>query len=769
MRLDLRENLSVNIVIFIASTILFAFLANFIWLNTLAHISKEQHSYLNLVHRSTQTFLESQQTLLQAIGTQAFILNKRTVSTKLGISHIDEVQRSNSVVNYLLLMDNKGRTKLTTTNISNQSSEFSDRLKDSYQDLYSIASKQHQLVIGRTHVFDDTTIVIPIAKSIYDSKERLVGVVLAGLKLSNQSILPYGIGKDVETRTGILRSDGFWQVLLGNEVVPDYFEKRLTQDELDKLRDANYSLNAQSSLTTFYQSLFGDQLVSSQKTLMYEELTQSLYIVEINSRSVIKGYLFDLLPVAGAFLLFNIVTGTLTYVSYKRQMRANTSLQQQAMYDSLTSLPNGLFLRKVISEWMDDKKAKRNFSLLYVDIDNFKTVNVSHGQEFGDRILVLVAQRLDRLIQNDSLLVRQAGNGFVFLSNSIDKMVLENYSQDILYSLSIPFMVEKNTFLLGGSIGIASYPQHGETLDELLSSAELALREAKKSMNMALVFTNEMEINNRYRMRVEQRLRQAIKQKAPYVVYQPQLDSNGQLYGVEVLVRWTDEELGEVSPTSFVAIAESSGLIVALGELVLSKAFRELEQIQKRQDTKFQISLNVSIRQFMSENFVEGLKRRIVMYNLDPAYITLEITENVFIEDLDIMKPIFDELRAYSIKISLDDFGTGFSSLSMLTEIKLDELKIDKNFVDNIHIDPQSLTMVKNIIAIGKNYNMSVLAEGVETIDQKEMLKRCGCDAFQGYFYSKPIMFYELEEYIKTFCGNDNVIRMTNHQMKYNK
>lgn len=766
MRLDLKETLSVNIVIFVASIVLFAFLANFIWLNNLAHIKKEQGSHLDLVHHSTQALLESQQTLLHALGTQAFIFNKNMINSRVGKFYLDDVQYTDSVVNYLVLMDAKGKVKLTTSNFNAQKNKDLEGIIKSYQDLYSEASTQQHLVIGRTHIFDRTTLIVPIAKSIYDNKERLVGVVLAGLSLSNDRILSYGDGISIDTRTGILRGDGYWQVLLGQEVADGFYEQRIPQAELDRLTDANYSLDKQSLLTTLYQLVSSDQLVRSHKAIRYERSSQSLYIVEIESPTIIKSFMFDLLPVAGAFLLFNMVTGTLTYVNYKRQIESSESLLEQAMYDPLTTLPNGLYLRRAISEWMDDKNSKRNFSLLYVDIDNFKSVNVSHGQEFGDRVLVLVAQRLDKLLQNDSLLIRQAGNGFVFLMETIDEFVLENFSQDILYALSIPFMVEKNTFLLGGSIGIASYPRHGETLDELLSSAELALREAKKSLNMALVFTNEMETNNRYRMRVEQKLRQAIKQKLPYVVYQPQLDSKGQLYGVEVLVRWTDEELGEVNPASFVSIAESSGLIVALGELVLSKAFRELEQIQKRQKTKFQISLNVSIRQFMNDNFVEGLKRRIVMYNLDPAYLTLEITENLFIEDLDKMKPIFDELRDYSIKISLDDFGTGYSSLSMLTEITLDELKIDKNFVDNIDIDPQSLTMVKNIIAIGKNYNMAVLAEGVETVDQKEMLKRCGCDAFQGYFYSKPIMYYELEDYIKTFDAKNNVVRMTSNRTK---
>lgn len=757
MKLDLKKSISIYSVILLASTLLLVVLASYTWQEKLVHSTKEQSSYLELLQHSTQALLESQETLLLTLGNQA-LTSKRTTNNPTKLVNLD-LHKFDAQLEFLLFLDSKQRIKSTSSNLTEFQKATITKIK-TYEDTSTLAVTQPNLAIGKTYLFEGKTIVAPIAKAIYDQNYELLGVFMATINLSSEFITNSELIKQSGASIGILRRDKHWQVKLGKDVTVDYFDRQVSDSRFSYLITPNESLNQFSLIEVVSGYVLEGTVSPSLKVIIPSVSTNSWYISEISTLVFIDDFLRSLSSLILVYVLFNIVTSWLIFLSYKNDILAQNRLIEQSMYDPLTLLPNGLYLRMTIADWMNVKNLKQDFSLLYVDIDNFKSVNVSHGQEFGDKVLKLAAERLLSLVNADSLLIRQTGNGFIYLTKSVDQFVLDNYSQDILYALSVPFKVDKNTCLLGSSIGIATYPQNGDTLNSLISAAELALREAKKTLNTALFFTDEMQESNRYKMRVEQKLRQAIKEKAPYVVYQPQLDSLGHLYGVEVLVRWTDDELGVVSPESFVAIAESSGLIVALGELVFAKAFKELEMVQKRQNRKFQISLNVSIRQFVTEGFVENLKRRIAMYNLDPAYITLEITENLFIEDLEKMKPIFRELRELAIKISLDDFGTGYSSLSMLTEVELDELKIDKNFVDNIHVDPQSLTMVKNIIAIGKNYNMSILAEGVETIDQKEVLKRCGCDAFQGYFYSKPVLFYELEEYLKSLDNTDNVVPM---------
>lgn len=245
-------------------------------------------------------------------------------------------------------------------------------------------------------------------------------------------------------------------------------------------------------------------------------------------------------------------------------------------------------------------------------------------------------------------------------------------------------------------------------------------------------------------MKIEQRLRLAIERQSLFLVYQPQLNRDGQIYGVEALVRWQDEELGFVPPNEFIPVAESSGLMVRLGELIIEKSFVDMARLTGHVKQSIQMSINISVKQFIQVNFIEDLVAMIDRHKVEHSRITLEITENLFIEDLEKFAPICQRLHSLGFKLSLDDFGTGYSSLSMLKALPIDEVKIDKSFVDNIENDEKALNMVQNIIAIGKNFGMKVLAEGVETRHQRDQLTACGCDLIQGYFYSKPLPFEQL-------------------------
>jgi len=221
-----------------------------------------------------------------------------------------------------------------------------------------------------------------------------------------------------------------------------------------------------------------------------------------------------------------------------------------------------------------------------------------------------------------------------------------------------------------------------------------------------------------------------------------------ELHGVEALVRWQDEELGFVPPDLFIPVAESSGLMVKLGKFIIERSVSDIATYVLPQRQDLNLSINISVKQFIQQDFAEHLLTTIDTARLDRKRITLEITENLFIEDLEQFKPICNEMNHQGLKISLDDFGTGYSSLSMLKDLPIDELKIDKSFVDHIENDAKSFNMVKNIIAIGKNFGMAVLAEGVETELQANKLAECGCDLLQGYYYAKPLNVEQLQSYL---------------------
>ena len=318
----------------------------------------------------------------------------------------------------------------------------------------------------------------------------------------------------------------------------------------------------------------------------------------------------------------------------------------------------------------------------------------------------------------------------------------------IIDSLSRPYEVNGISFTLGVSIGIARYPEHGDNLDQLLRAADIAMYEAKKYKNSVCFFANTMQDDYLNKVVMEQELRQGLEANELHMVYQPQVTQNGQVYGVEALVRWNNKRLGFVPPDQFISVAESSGLMPVLGEFITLTALMEIKALQQRLGFELDLSLNISLRQFMQPNFLQQLQDALTETNMSPGRVTLEITESLFIEDLDYILPLLAKVHELGLHISMDDFGTGFSSLSMLRNLPMDELKIDKSFVDTLCANSADQKLVQNIIAIGKNYGMTVLAEGVETEHQAEMLRRFGCDRFQGYLFARPLPVNELESFV---------------------
>jgi len=292
------------------------------------------------------------------------------------------------------------------------------------------------------------------------------------------------------------------------------------------------------------------------------------------------------------------------------------------------------------------------------------------------------------------------------------------------------------TLIVGASIGISKYPDHGNSLDILLRAADIAMYESKKIQNHAQIFQDSLQDEYLKHVKIEHELRKAIEHHELFVVYQPQIDHTGSIHGVEALARWESATLGIVPPDQFIPVAEASGQMVKIGYFILS---RTLQEIQTTLGITFQTSINISVRQFMEADFLEQFLNAIHDIGMNKDLITIEITENLFIEDVDYILPLLHKIQQCGIQISMDDFGTGYSSLNMLRKLPIDELKIDKSFIDTIVEDKTAQKMVQNIIAIGKNFNMSVLAEGVETNEQIALLTSFGCDKFQGYYFAKPL------------------------------
>ena len=715
----------------------------------------EQTTHIELLSNSVKVYFKGQEALLDTLGQQLTKgrLPKRTQNSKT----LDRIIQYNHDISAVLLTDIKGNEKLISSNI--KKTNFLNVIKDDiYKSHFRHIIKRDKIFIAKTTYFNrnnNDIYIIPLAKSIFDKNNNPIAIIMAGIYLKNTLLENETIQLGSFHHVSIL-TDNLDYLYTSSGSLSDS-QHQWKKKKLDNLLNNNNPI-LKLNLIQLIKAGLGMNMEQRQVVSRFDPYTELWFISYIENAHIIKDFSSSLIITVSLFAVFAFILYCAIHCISENKTTSQKILLQQTTHDPLTNLPNGTFLRERFESWVSGRNKKIPFSLLYIDIDSFKSVNDSYGHEYGDRVLIKVAERLEKLRKNDELLVRQSGDEFIYLSKMVDRAFLKELADDILYSLSLPYNINNNSFLLGGCIGIAHYPENGTSLDELLFSADIALRDAKKQLNTASYFTNEMQSDHLYKLKMEQRLRKAIKEQIPYVVYQPQVDSEGELYGVEVLVRWTDDLLGNVSPAQFVSVAELSGLMVILGNLIIDKSLRELSRIQKTRSSLFQISINISVRQFTEEHFVKNLLHKIELFDLKHSLITLEITENLFIEDLDKMRPICDQLRMHGIKISLDDFGTGYSSLSMLRELKIDELKIDKSFVDNIQTDEQSLTMVKNIIAIGKNYDMIVLAEGVENFEQKEILTNCACDVFQGYHFSKPLLNYELANYLDSYRFNSQII-----------
>lgn len=500
-----------------------------------------------------------------------------------------------------------------------------------------------------------------------------------------------------------------------------------------------------------YQHINGVQYLSSLK---YNKTYKLWIVVHTYLDTIIKDFLQSFMVYFTAFVgsggLFFFLFRLIANAEEKRR----NDLIVQATHDQLTGFPNRSYLHQNIFNWI--YKNAPTFSIFYIDMDHFKNINDNFGHQFGDYVLVEITKRLHVMAPPDSLIIRYGGDEFVLITRQHERKALLSFATRLIDTLSRPYNVHELHFNIGASIGISIYPDHGESLDMLLRAADIAMYESKKIKNSAHVFASSMQEGFLKNVKIEQELRKAINQNELSMAYQPQIDTNGCVYGFEALVRWNSPTLGYVPPNHFIPLAEASGLMPKIGRFIIETACNEIKELHLRLERPFQISINISVRQFMDPGFLEHLLKIIEKTHMHRLSITLEVTENLFIEDIHYILPLLQQIREMGIQISMDDFGTGYSSLSMLRKLPIDELKIDKSFVDEIFENEAAAKMVQNIIAIGKNFGMHILAEGVETKEQKEILTTFGCDRFQGFYFAKPLPKEELFSFLqeKTFICN---------------
>jgi diguanylate cyclase (GGDEF)-like protein/PAS domain S-box-containing protein len=440
------------------------------------------------------------------------------------------------------------------------------------------------------------------------------------------------------------------------------------------------------------------------------------------------------------------LAGSITDISYRKI--SEEKIKFMAYYDSLTKLPNRTFFINKLNELLKLIAVENSEgAVLFIDLDNFKIINDTMGHNYGDKLLIYLAKKIENWINDEDIICRLGGDEFILLHPNADEAEVRSYAQRFLELFDQPCKIDGKQIYVTVSMGIALYPKDGTDTDTILKNADAAMYKAKElGKNRFELFDSNMYLKLKRKTQIERILRTAIENDEFIINYQPQYDAqNNQIFGFEALLRLNNKELGFISPLEFIPIAEEYGHITKIGQWVLKEScIQAVKWLEKGYSFK-SMSVNISSVDLQVPNFLEYVEEIINNTGINPKILELEITETVLMESLDSSIAILKQLMNMGIRIALDDFGTGYSSLSYLRKIPINTLKIDKSFIDNITSNQKEESIINNIIQMAHSLELKVVAEGVEIKEQLSILKEMECDYIQGYYFSKPLPAGEID------------------------
>lgn len=534
---------------------------------------------------------------------------------------------------------------------------------------------------------------------------------------------------------GIFRTTLEGQYLDANPALARIYGFESAPDLIGSLKDIRNQLYVQPQRREeFMQLIKARGLVSGFESQVYRKGGEVIWISE-NARAVFND--------AGQVVCYE---GTVEDVTERKLYQAR--IEQQANYDTLTGLANRSLLNERLQQAiLAASSYGTRLGVVFVDLDRFKFINDSLGHHVGDELLRAMAERLKASVRESDTVARLGGDEFVLLINGQGDpesvaIVLERMLSDI----SQPWTIAQGDFNVTCSIGVALYPDDGDSAEVLLKHADSAMYRAKeKGRNNFQFFTAELNALITERLDLENRLRRALERQQFSLRYQPRIDMRtGGLVGAEALLRWNMDD-DEIPPGRFIPVAEEIGLIAPIGKWVVQTACAQNKAWQDAGLPPVVMSVNVSPRQFRQENFVQTIAAALAATGMEARYLEIELTESAVMHDAEQFIAMLGELRRLGVRIALDDFGTGYSSLSHLKRLPVDRLKVDQSFVQDIATDADDATIVRTIIALGHNLGLKVVAEGVETAEQLEFLRQNLCDEVQGFHFAPPLAAAEFE------------------------
>lgn len=751
---SLRRNLRLFfLLIAVVGMLMLAWLLVEQWQTTIGRHEMQQRSQIAALASATQTMMASQEMVLDLLG-RRLLLDRLVQRPDAAVALLDRMLEINPVVAGYGLADADGHLRVVNSTFATERLPNLLEQPDSRAS-FAAALRARHMVIGRPYRMPALgEWVIPVRKAIRDRGGRVAGVMTAGLRLDGarpffdkQSFL--GPRNTVQ----IVRDRDLYPLHWAAPEAPpaDYYEHPIPRAYYD---DAIASAERRSGLDIEQIKVNAEPYTYRNVNAQGPQFGMAVFdprydywvLSQTHRDQLLAEFLREAWMYVAVFIAVLLGILAVLRVIGRAERERHRELVHQASHDMLTALPNRQCMSRDFQ--LMRRRFSDRFSLLFVDMDNFKSVNDGFGHVQGDTLLRELGTRLRGFVGGDERVARIGGDEFVVLTPETDADSLTTRARTLIDRLTQPYTIDGMRCQLGCSIGIATVADAGETLSDVLRAADVAMYAAKHERNSVRFYEPRMGRNYLENIRIEQRLRLAVDAETIHMAYQPQVDARGRVIGIEALARWDDAELGGVDPRRFIAIAEASGFIDRVGNYIVDHVFTDTHRMAAAFPRRLRLSINISIRQFMQDGFAAGLIERFEQAGLPQAQLVVEITESLFMEDHALVMAELERLRKAGIRVSLDDFGTGFSSLALLRTLPLDELKIDKSFVDHVETDVNTRKLVQSVVAIGKNHGMGVVAEGVERRSQFDLLCRDGCDAFQGYLFAPPLMPEELLDYL---------------------
>ena len=524
----------------------------------------------------------------------------------------------------------------------------------------------------------------------------------------------------------------------------------LTMLETDTLKEVQ-----QNTLINYVLPQWREQFIAMHKEVMDGNNAQLEFEIEglKGSRRWLETHAVPMHDADGKVTMLLGITRDVT-----QRKQSELRIQYLANFDTLTGLPNRVKLDEQLSYLLSlAKRMQNNFSLMFIDIDNFKDINDTLGHNTGDILLIELAKRIRSELREEDTVARLGGDEFIILLPNINTDGAHKVAQKLLHAIQSPFSIERHELNVTASIGIAIYPTDGLDKETLSKNADAAMYRAKAAgRNSYAFFTNEMQTISTRKLQLVNAMYHALARNELYLVYQPQISmKNGHIIGAEALLRWQHPEFGAISPDEFIPLAENCGLILTIGEWVLRTAVDQLKSWMESGMPPIIMAVNLSAVQFRHPNLPDLVSQVIESTGLPPEYLELELTESVAMHNPQEAINVMNKLHQRGIRMSIDDFGTGYSSLSYLKKFKVYKLKIDQSFVRDISVDPEDRAIVGAVINMARSLGLHTIAEGVETIEQLNYLTENGCNEAQGYYFNRPLppkqfeAIYRTKEYLK--------------------